>query len=738
MTWPGSPGAAQGGPNFPWGESMALNVRAALLSGRGWHLGPHEACRLDDGNVLGPTDTPDGRMWVDLACDTVNLEISDTSTTGAGVVSRDEAATCVLELYDPTRQYDPANTSSPYWLKGRSRLQAGTPLEITAEVLDGSTVEEFKLFMGKVDTWASDIQQRPTDRRAKVTASGAIKHAVEMDFGPEPTPIGAGDTPTMRIDRILDHFGWPGTITQYGPTSSVTLTATDFDGSMWEQVSDVADAEIGFVRLLPSGDAELFTREYFLGPLPDPYLVLGCSPDVEAKDIATDLRLAAIDDQLRNAVYASRESAGTGDTPLVQTARNDTSISRHGGRESVFRKSGLPLRTDAETATWAQWIVVLFSFPEPAPRTVELLPARLGEFTGEMWRSVLGLRILHDVLRVIWSPEGSAALDTSSWVMGVRHQITPLDWRVQFDLLPADRSLQAVWTIGTHPNDRLNDGNVMGWTRTAPLKNGRATLASTGTLTAAGGVIDTTAIPPGAASASLSSGGTLTAAGGLAPFDPVGMVTASCGLLVRTDSGGTSTPTGGVWATLEDESGNNRDFTQSTTGSRPASTRTLNGFPVADFDGTNDFMTTAAFTQNLPFTFVLVTCADTTTVDYQTMGGNTASQAAFLNSSGGRWQLQGIGQAFNVSNDDTAWHVIVAIFATGAATKLWVDGELKGTVTVTPANLTGGIRIGSTPASTFFLNGGIAVASVYAGAMSDADRNYLEAGWGRTFGITVI
>jgi hypothetical protein len=485
MTWPGSPGAARGGPGYPWGESVALVVRAALLAGTAWHIGPHEHDRLDNGNVLGPVDV-DGRLWVDLACDVTTLEILDSSTTGAGVVSRDEAATATLELYDPARQYDPANSDGPYWLHGHSRLAAGTPLVIGAEVLDGAGgVDTFTLFAGLIDTWAASVEPLAVERRAQVSASGAIKRAAGLDYGAEPVAVGAGDTPAMRLSRLLARFGWAGTVAQYGPTSSATMPATTFDGALWEQVADTADAEIGFVRLTAPGDLELFTRGYFVSPIPPPALVLGCG-EPGAHDVATDLELAAIDAQLRNAVYANRASAGSGDTPVVQVARSQSSIDRHGGREAVYRADRLELQTDVQVGEWAQWVVALFAYPEPAPRTVTLLPARLGETTGELWRAVLGLRVLHDVLRVLWTPAASAPLDTRSWVVGVRHSVTPTSWTVRYDLLPADRLAANVWHIGTHPRDRLDDHNVLGWVAHGPTVDGAALLTSTATLRAAG------------------------------------------------------------------------------------------------------------------------------------------------------------------------------------------------------------------------------------------------------------
>jgi hypothetical protein len=441
---------------------VALVVRAALLSGTSWHIGPHAADRLDSGNVMGPlsggTVDAAGRLWVDLACDTMNVEVGDSSSTGIGVVSRDEASTLVLTLYDPDRRYDPANSSGPYWLHGKSRLTAGTPIEVTAEVLnDAGGVVSFPLFSGLVDTWASEVEPVFADRRATVTASGAIKQLTSRDYGQDDVPVGASDTYKQRVDRILTRFSWPGVATQYGATSTARLSATDFKGSAWENLVDTADAEVGFLHVLPNGNVDVFTREYLLAlPLPAPALVLGCGV-TGAYDVATALELAAIDDQLRNAVYANRDG-GT-----VQVARSSTSIGAHGGVEAVYRKDGLNLIDDPTVATWAQWVVALYAYPQPTARSVELVPQQYQGHDAQLWRAVLGMRVLRDILRTVWTPEGSAPLDVLSWVMGVRHTITPTQWVVRFDLMAAARQAAKVWTIGPHANDKLNDANVIGW-----------------------------------------------------------------------------------------------------------------------------------------------------------------------------------------------------------------------------------------------------------------------------------
>lgn len=466
MSWPGTADATQG-VGAPWGESIALVIRAGLAAGSAWKMGPDPDCRLDDGNVLGPAasgspsgDEDDQRLWVSLHCDTMSCIVDDGSTTSAGVFSRDEAATCSLELYDPGRQYDPLNSSGPYWYRGRSRLIAGVPVEVVAEVLDpgGATVTQFLLFRGTVDTWEHDIEQQPSDRRALVTASGAVKQMAALDYGPEPAPVGAAETFKQRVDRLLARFAWQGSSEQYGATSTARLSADDLDGPLWEQLNKAADAEIGYVHVTPLRDVRLFTREWWFAPLGAPSITLGCSPDVpDALDVLTDTDLDAADKQLRNAVYASREGG-----PTV-IARSAASIAEHGGLEASYRKSDLELDTDVKVGEWADTVVVLYAYPEPTVATLHLLPAVHGETDGAVWRAVLAVNIMREVVRVLWTPPLSAPLDVLVRVNAIHHEITPTSWRVRWGTLAATRTGANVWTMGPHARDRLDDGNVIGW-----------------------------------------------------------------------------------------------------------------------------------------------------------------------------------------------------------------------------------------------------------------------------------
>ena len=457
--WPGSPGGAY---NAAWGESIRLFVQASIASGTNWHIGPHVADKLDQGNVIGhvvESGTAPG-LWVDMACDTVSVDVTDGTTATAGILARDEAATVTIVLFDPAREWDPTNTTSPYWYGGRTRLHAGTPIRVFAEVLDptGDDVVTVVLFEGRSDLWSTPVARDPADRRTTITATGAVKEYVGQDYA-ETGPVGAGDTTAQRLDRLRTYFNLRGPLEQVGVASDVTLAATTLAQSAWELLNRTIDDELGYLHVLPDGTLRWWTRNVWQSGAPAPVVTLGCAPGVDAWDIATDSPLGTDASLLVNAVYASR-SGGT-----QQVARSSDSVAAHGGIESTVTRTDLGLADDAQVATWAQTLVTLFAFPAPSPGSVSFVPALEGEVDGSRWRPILGVDYITDTVRIVWAPhDGTGTLDRTVRVVGSHHQITTDDWQVEWQVLPARLAPSAnVWTIGPDPFDKLDDGNVIGW-----------------------------------------------------------------------------------------------------------------------------------------------------------------------------------------------------------------------------------------------------------------------------------
>src|SRR5580765_6094357 len=113
--WPGTEGGA-GRPG--WSPYVQFYLQAEIAGGDPFRMGPDPADRLNDGNIMsraGGLDTDDDvtSLWVDLACDCVDVEINLGSQTGAGILSQSEAGTLTATFSDPDGNLDPYNTQGP-------------------------------------------------------------------------------------------------------------------------------------------------------------------------------------------------------------------------------------------------------------------------------------------------------------------------------------------------------------------------------------------------------------------------------------------------------------------------------------------------------------------------------------------------------------------------------------------------------------------------------------------------
>jgi len=448
-TWPGTAGGAS---SPDWGDNVRLYVWIAIQAGTNLHWGVHAADRLDAGNVwssgapvVGPAP-PAGTLWVDVSCDVLE---GVTELGGAGgersLVTRAQAATAEITLRDPERIYDPLNPDSPYQYGGRTRLGPGVGVLVFAEVLTSpTTVTQIKLHTGTVDTWAAPWTPHSAERRVRVVSSDNTKILVGLDRGEQPA-AGAGDTTNQRITRILTHYGYTGPTRL--DTSPVTAAATTMAQSAWELIGRASDDEIGFVYLDAAGVLQFHARTTW-ATTPDPVITVGCAPAATGHDIVTDADVDSSSLALTNAVSASR-SGGT-----TVTARSSASITLYG--ERGYKRTDLGLADDAQVAVWANYVLGLWAFPRARITAITLTP----RFEPASWAAVLGMRLVIDRARVLWTPPGeTVTYDTTGRIFRVRHRFTRTSWTTTWGLAYADLYSRILhW--GAHPFDRLDAGNV--------------------------------------------------------------------------------------------------------------------------------------------------------------------------------------------------------------------------------------------------------------------------------------
>lgn len=234
----------------------------------------------------------------------------------------------------------------------------------------------------------------------------------------------------------------------------------------------------------------------------------------------------------------------------------------------------------------------------------------------------------------------------------------------------------------------------------------------------------------------ITAAGNQGGAGGGGGFDPIAGVSATAKALYRTDVGASVHITSNKCTQWDDQTANAYNLTQANSARQMlTNTRTQNS--VLALEGySNSYYDSPSFTQALPFTQVFVYKSDGTG-DNCILMCDTASTVAETADEFSAYRMND-GSAQDFGTPDSNPHVAVAIH-NGASSEFWLDG-VQLTVPGSPGTngVSNGIRIGSDPAAANYLVGFICVASLYVGATSTADRNYLESGWGTIYGISVI
>jgi hypothetical protein len=199
--------------------------------------------------------------------------------------------------------------------------------------------------------------------------------------------------------------------------------------------------------------------------------------------------------------------------------------------------------------------------------------------------------------------------------------------------------------------------------------------------------------------------------------------------------------TGSSAGTWPDISGNGRDATQTDSAKQPAIiTNALNGRQVRRFDGSNDFLKTGAFSQNIPqpndwfIAFKSNNNSSRRVFDVETIGGATGPRNTMLLNGSVSHIFAGDILSGNFTSTD--WNISNARF-NGSSSEWRVNGSvLTNGNAGTEASSSLVIGAFRTTASDFF-NGDIAEILVFPTALSTINRQRVERYLGAKYAITV-
>jgi PKD repeat protein len=189
-----------------------LEIRAAATGSARW------------GVALWGEDVWAAAAWIDITPESIDAQIRwGSHTPEAGVLTQTEAATWLVDTYDPERLLDPGNTDSPY----HADLRAGLPIRLRHR---GTIVRQ-----GIAET----IGYFYKDRQGAIRATDNLS---TMARTPVPSDSVLSDTLRARARDAIAAGGLRLTVEDDPPAGDPALVAQrDGDFSVWSVIRDAAE-----------------------------------------------------------------------------------------------------------------------------------------------------------------------------------------------------------------------------------------------------------------------------------------------------------------------------------------------------------------------------------------------------------------------------------------------------------------------------------------------------------------
>lgn len=394
-----------------WGDRVLL----VLEVGTGRQGPPHGAWDRDlwDQGQWGGT----GTEWVDRTCDLVGLTI-------------DRGRDSVLDPFGASTLEGVVLNDGGQW-----SWQPGVPADL-APVDVGRPLRVWWVDLAtgvRSPGWSGFLENSEDTYNADPFVLAQL--SAFDGFGPlgrvspvEQTAVGAGDTATVRVGRLLDQARWPTTARDL-PATTMLLEATTYGRSIPQELGDVADSIGGAVFIDRDGRVTLRGRDW-LRTDPHAQTVQAVLGNTGAEDVCTAaIALHGVNgDGLVNVAQVSRWDQD----PLTVLQFEDTvSSSRYGLR--AWTRSELFTQTDADLSVIGRRAVAIGASSRPRIDAIDIDPVQ----NPEAWPFVLavdyGWRVRveyeHPRFGWTWSLEGL--------VQRVHHAINPTGWLTTLGVVDA-------------------------------------------------------------------------------------------------------------------------------------------------------------------------------------------------------------------------------------------------------------------------------------------------------------
>jgi hypothetical protein len=441
----------------PWFDAVTW-ARVTVLAGLGGGLDPGSAVlHLGVGPGLG-TARLGGATWVDLGG--TNGTNVRSITPGViqgqdGPVDSPNPATLSIVLNNKGGEYDPDNSSSPYF-----GMDVGTPIKVRAEMPVGTFWTRFTGEITDIDLDAG------FDPIVTIQVADPLEKLGRTQLREVSPPIGDGERSSTRVSRILDAAGYPSTLRSI-ETGYTTVAPTVYGESALELLRKVALTEFG--TLFCDGDGNVvFWNRHHQATASRSVNVQAVISDTDTAGQGNMLELALTwsRDRTWNDVHVLRDPIPAQEVGFedqeqyadesVEQVATDPNPDPAWGTLSMPGTVGQLLVSDEQSLGLAGYLLARFNVSQPRVRRVQVNLLR-----KNLWSTFLPLRI-GDRIQVVRN-YGPRTITEELLVQGKSEAIVsdPPDWTLSLELAAAPAA-PSLFVLGTAQIGSSSTGKL-GW-----------------------------------------------------------------------------------------------------------------------------------------------------------------------------------------------------------------------------------------------------------------------------------
>ena len=377
---------------------------------------------LDDPSTpLGTGILADGPADV---VDVSNIAIQVATRRGRNrILGKFEAGTATVVLVDENGDWNPENTSSPYY----GKLLPLRKIRIWADYDDGVTTTRYYQFSGYITSYDNTFRVG-TDAIQTVTLQcvDAFRLFNNVSISTvSGTP--AGQSSGARVDALLDSAAFPTSMRNVDAGDSTLQADPGTQRDLLSALGNVAESEFGALYMDNEGNATFLSRSTLsekADQTPTVFTDTGTGLPYVNVDFAYD------DTQIFNDVTVTR----AGGTPQnVQSTSSIETYFIHSGS-----RSGILVETDQEALDQATMIL---NAKANAVFRIDSITLNLKD-TSDSALVTAGLDLdIFNLINVTKTTPGASSVTLELFVQGVQHDISNRVWTTK--LLTAEPIIQA-------------------------------------------------------------------------------------------------------------------------------------------------------------------------------------------------------------------------------------------------------------------------------------------------------